>query len=394
MGFPARVKRLLRVFLPALLNAGLYLCAMSAHAGSSNSLMRVYIGTYTGAKSKGIYVSDFDPETGKLGAPELAARTGSPSFLALHPNHCFLYVVDENGNVGGKMSGAVRAFRIDPATGGLTLLNDQPSGGGGPCHLSVNHSGQCLLVANYGSGSVAALPIGADGTLGAPATKIQHVGSSINHGRQAGPHAHFIAADPDDRFALACDLGLDKILVYRLDAAKGLLVANDPPAGRVTPGLGPRHLVFHPNGRFAYVISEMGSTITAFTYDAKRGQMEEIQTLSTLPADFSGKSGGAEIQIHPSGKFLYGSNRGHDSVALFAVDSETGRLRFVECQSTQGRTPRHFEIDPSGKWLLAENQDSDSVVVFQLDQATGKLNPTGQTVSVGAPACALFWSAK
>jgi len=365
---------------------------MSANAASSTRAERVYIGTYTGAKSQGIYVSDFDPETGKLGEPVLAARASTPSFLALHPNRRYLYAVGENSNVGGKLHGAVRAFGIVADTGMLTLLNEQPSGGAGPCHLSVDRQGRCVLVANYGGGSIGALPIGADGKLGAPASVIQHVGSSVNPGRQAGPHAHFIAADADDRFALACDLGLDKVLVYRLDPAKALLVANDPPAGMVEPGLGPRHLAFHPNGRFVYVISEMGSTITAFAYDAAQGRLRELETLSTLPKDFAGTSGAAEIQIHPSGKFLYGSNRGHDSIAVFAVNSETGKLQPVQYQPTQGKTPRSLAIDPSGKWLVAENQDSDALVMFRLDPATGKLSPTGQIVSVGAPACAVFWT--
>ncbi len=363
---------------------------MSAPAASSNNPVRVYFGTYTGAKSKGIYLSEFDPASGKLSEPKLAAAASSPSFLALHPNHRFLYAVGEEREVGKRKLGAVMAFSIDPASGMLTLLNEQPSGGNGPCHLSLDHDGRCVLVANYGSGSVAAIPIQPDGTLGEPAAMIQHEGSSVNPQRQAGPHAHFITADPGNHFALACDLGLDKVLIYRLDAAKASLTTNQPPAGSLKPGLGPRHLAFHPNGRFAYVTSEMGCTVTAFNYDAKRGALEEIETLSTLPKDFSGKSYCAEIQMHPSGKFLYVSNRGHDSIAVFSVDSDTGKLKLLECTSTHGKFPRHFTLDPTGNWLLAENQNSDSVFVFRVDPKTGLLTATGESITLGAPVCAVF----
>jgi 6-phosphogluconolactonase len=245
-------------------------------------------------------------------------------------------------------------------------------------------------VANYGDGSIAALAIQADGTLAEPGTVIQHQGSSHNPERQAGPHAHFIIPDPANRFALTCDLGLDQVLVYRLDAAKSTLAANDPPFAAVKPGSGPRHLAFHPSGRFVFLINEMGSTLMAFAYDAGRGTLKELQTVSTLPENFTGTKSGAEVQVHPSGKFVYGSNRGHDSIAVFALDPASGRLTFLESQSTEGKTPRHFALDPTGQWLLAENQDSDSIVVFRVDSKTGRLSPSGQTVSVGAPVCAVF----
>ncbi len=367
---------------------------MSAHSASNATPVRVYFGTYTGAKSKGIYMSDFDPATGKLSEPQLAVTATSPSFLALHPNHRFLYAVGEDSKVGKKKMGAVMAFSIDPETGLLTLLNEQPSGGDGPCHLSVDREGRCVLTANYGSGSIAALPIESDGKVGEPATTIQHHGSSVNPQRQTGPHAHFITTDPGNRYAMACDLGLDKVLVYKLNAAKASLVTNDPPAGVVKAGLGPRHLAFHPNGRIAYVVSEMGCTVTAFAYTPKTGALEEIETVSTLPSDFKGKSYCAEIEVHPSGKFLYISNRGHNSIAVFDVDSKTGKLKLNECISTEGKFPRHFTLDPSGKWLIAENQNSDSIVVFAVDAKTGKLTPTGQTLPLGAPACAVFLSPK
>jgi 6-phosphogluconolactonase len=385
-----KLLRPLRLLWPVLVGQLLYHPAMSATAASTNSLMRVYIGTYTGAKSKGIYVSPFDPATGKLGPAELAVRTASPSFLAVHPNGRFLYAVGETSNLGGKKVGAVRAFSLDEKTGSLALLNQQSSGGAGPCHLAVDKEGKCLLVANYGSGSIAALPIQADGKLAEASTIIQHEGSSVNPQRQAGPHAHFITPDSANRFVFACDLGLDKVLIYRLDPARGALVPNDPPFASVQPGSGPRHLVFSPDRRFAYVINEIGATMTAFVYDAKRGSLKESQSLSTLPPGFTGVKSCAEVQIHPSGRFLYGSNRGHDSIAVYAINPKTGKLSWVDCPSTQGKAPRHFAIDPTGQWLLAENQDSDNIIVFRLDTTTGRLSPTGQVVEVGSPVCAVF----
>jgi len=351
---------------------------------------RVYFGTYTDTKSKGIYVSQFDSATGKLSEPELAAETKSPSFLAVHPNRRILYAVGEMTVLDGKRSGAVNAFSIAAKTGKLTPLNQQPSAGLGPCHLAVDAAGRCVLVANYSSGSVASLPILKDGRLGPPASQIQHTGSSVNPQRQTGPHAHFITPDPSNRFALACDLGLDKVLVYRLDAKHATLTANDPPFGTVPPGAGPRHLVCSPNGKFVYVINEMGSSLTAFRFDPRRGGLKELQTLSTLPEKFDRENTCAEVQVHPSGKCIYGSNRGHDSIAVFAVDKKSGELTLIENQSTQGQTPRHFAVDPTGAWLLAENQASDSVVVFRIDGQTGRLEPIGETVTVGAPVCAVF----
>lgn len=379
---------------PVLACGLVYPPAMFAETVSANDTTLVYFGTYTGAKSKGIYVSRFDSATGRLTAPELAVATPSPTFLALHPSRRFLYAVGETTTLGAKRTGAVSAFSLDAKTGQLTLLNQQSSGGAGPCHVAVDESGKCLLVANYGSGSIEALPIQADGALAEPGTVIQHQGSSVNPARQAGPHAHFITTDPANRFALACDLGLDQVLVYRLDPAKAALVANDPPFVAVKPGSGPRHLAFHPSGRFVFLINEMGSTLTVFAYDAKRGVLKEGQTISTLPQEFTGKSSGAEVQVHPSGKFVYGSNRGHDSIAVFGFDPKRGQLTCLQHQSTEGKTPRHFAFDPTGKWLLAENQESDSVVVFRVDAKTGSLNPTGQTISVGAPVCAVFVPAK
>lgn len=356
----------------------------------------VYFGTYTSGPSKGIYAARFDASTGKLSEPELVAETKNPSFLAVHPTESFLYAVGEVNSTQGQRAGAVNAYALDAKTGKLTALNQQTSGGTGPCHVAVDATGKSVLVANYGSGSIAALPIQSDGSLGAAATTIQHTGSSVNPKRQAGPHAHFITPAPDNRFALACDLGLDKVLVYQLDAATAKLATNNPPHAVVPSGSGPRHLAFHPNGKFVYVINEMALTVTTFSYDAKQGALFAEQSISTVPADYvsTEKDSTAGIAAHPSGKFVYGSNRGHNSIAVFSVDAKTGKLTLIQNESTQGKTPRHFALDPSGRWLLAENQNSDSVVVFAIDAATGRLKPTGQTVAIGSPVCAVYVKAE
>jgi 6-phosphogluconolactonase len=372
--------------------AGGFPSAPSLHAEGSreNHSMFVYIGTYTGAKSKGIYLLRLDSRTGTLTFVGLAAETPSPSFLTLHPNRRFLYAVNEIDEFAGKKSGAVSAFAIQPDSGMLRLLNQQPSEGDGPCHITVDRSGKCVLIANYGGGSVAVLPIHDDGQLSPATAFIQHKGSGVDRSRQEGPHAHSINVDLGNRFAIAADLGLDKLLVYRFDPAKGTLAANDPPWTTVKPGAGPRHFAFHPTGKFAYVINEIHCTVTAFTYDGERGVLKEIQTLSTLPDGVKEGYSTAEVQVHPSGKFLYGSNRGHNSIAVFAIDQETGKLTLVENQPTQGRMPRNFGIDPAGTYLLAANQDSDSVVVFRIDPETGKLKPTGQKIEVPRPVCVKY----
>jgi 6-phosphogluconolactonase len=352
----------------------------------------VYFGTYTGPKSKGIYVARFDSKTGKVSPPEVAAETASPSFLVIHPNRKFLYAVGEIDNFGGKKEGAVNAFSIDAQTGKLTLLNQQPSGGAGPCHVTADKTGKAVLVANYGGGSIASLPVQDDGKLGAAATFIQHKGSSVNARRQQAPHAHSINTDVHNRFAVAADLGLDKLLVYKLNADKATLEPNNPPHATVKPGAGPRHFAFHPTGRYAYVINELDCTATAFDYDGKRGVLKEIQTISTLPPGESVQPGysTAEIQAHRSGRFVYGSNRGHDTIVVYRVDVETGKLTHVENEPTQGRTPRNFGIDLSGDYLFAANQGSDTVVLFRIDRKTGALEPTGEVVQVPTPVCVKF----
>lgn len=355
--------------------------------------MLVYFGTYTnGPKSKGIYVSRLNPATGALSAPQLAAEASSPSFLAVHPNGQYIYSVNELNTFEGKPTGGVSAFAIDRSTGLLKLLNQQPSVGAGPAHLVVDREGRNVLVANYGGGSVTVLPLERNGKLKSPSASVQHTGSSVNPQRQKEPHAHSINVDAANRFAYVADLGLDKILIYRFDPAKGLLTLNDPPSVGVKPGSGPRHFALHPNGRYAYLINEITCTLTAFTTDSSKGELKEIQTVSTLPASqaMEPRFSGAEVQVHPSGKFVYASNRGHDSIAVFSIDLNTGRLTAVQNQSTLGNTPRGFGIDPDGGYLLAGNQRSDSVVVFRIDQQSGKLTPTGTKIEIGAPVCVKF----
>ncbi len=360
----------------------------SADAGEDR--MVVYIGTYTGGGSKGIHVFHLNPSSGALDPAGVGEGVTNPSFLALHPGGRFLYAACETGNYGGKKTGSVAAFAVDPKTGALTLLNQQPSEGTSPCHLVVDREGKHVLVANYSSGTVAALPVGGDGRLG-PATSVaKHEGSSVNPRRQKEPHAHSINLDAAGRFAFAADLGIDKVMVYRFDPGKGTLAAHDPAFAAMAPGSGPRHFAFHPGGRYAYVINELLSTVTAFGYDAERGTLKEIQTVTTLPQDFQGNNSTAEIRVSPDGRFLYGSNRGHDSLAIFSIDPETGRLTPSGHQPTGGKTPRNFGIDPSGTWLLAANQNSDTVVAFRIDRATGKPQPTGTVLQVSKPVCVKF----
>ncbi len=361
-------------------------------AASDKTNCLVYVGTYTGPKSQGIYQFQLDLAGGKCTSPVLAAEVKNPSFLAIHPTTKYLYAVSEISDPAKGRTGGVSAFTLDRATGKLTALNAQSSGGAGPCHLVVDPSGRSVLVANYGGGSVAALPIDADGTLRPAAAKIQHTGSSVNPSRQKEPHAHSINVDPTDRFAIAADLGLDKLLVYRFDPASSSLSANDPPSAAVPPGSGPRHFAFHPDGKFAYAINEILCTLTAFAYDGQRGVLTALETVTTLPAGETLKPeySTAEVQVHPSGKFVYGSNRGHDSISVFAVDPQRGKLTPVQNQPTLGKTPRGFGIDPTGQFLLAGNQDSHTITVFRIDAQTGRLSPTGQQVEVGTPVCVKF----
>lgn len=362
--------------------------ALDATAGKDGGQYLVYVGTYTGKGSKGIYAFPFDAKTGKAGEPRLMAETESPSFVAISPNRKFLYAANEISNYEGKSAGSITAYAIGPH-GELTLLNRETSGGSGPCFVTVDRTGKTVLVANYGGGSIETLPIGPDGRLGAPASFIQHHGSSVDKQRQEGPHAHSINVSPDDRYAFAADLGLDKIFIYRLDSKTSKLMPNVPAFGQVAPGSGPRHFAFHPDGRHAFVINEMASTLTAFDYNPKTGALKEIETVSTIPNPVPGNST-AEVAVHPSGKWVYGSNRGHNSIAIFSFDAGTGRLKPVGHQPTGGRTPRNFALDPSGHFLLAANQDSGSITVFRVDSSNGHLTPTGQSIAVSMPVCVRF----
>lgn len=381
---------LLRVFSAFALGFSVVTIATAADRAEAPRAFRVYFGTYTKAPSKGIYRSSLDVATGKLSPAELAVEARDPAFLAVHPQGNVLYAIDESSDPAKTPQQGVSAYALDAKSGGLTLINQQSAGGPGPCHLTVDAEGRCVLVANYSGGSVVALPIGMQGRLGAPLPPQQHRGSSVNPARQKEPHAHQIVVSPDNRYALAPDLGIDRVMVYRLDAAKAALTPATPAA--LPPGSGPRHLAFHPSGQFVYVINELLCTIAAFRYDGARGELKDLQSVSTLPAGESVQKGysTAEIVAHPNGKFLYGSNRGHNTIAVFAIDATTGRLTPVEHPSTRGKTPRHFAIDPTGTWLLAENQDSGTVVVFRIDPTSGRLTPTGQALEVPSPVCAVF----
>ena len=349
----------------------------------------MYAGTYTGGASKGIYAFRFQPSTGKTVSLGLAAESVSPSFLAVHPDRRTLYAVNE-APVSEGGNGSISAFAIDGKTGRLKFLNKVSSGGRDPCHLTIDQYGRWLLAANYSSGSISVFPIKDDGRLGEASTVVQHRGSGKDPQRQEGPHAHSVNLSPDGRFLLVSDLGLDKILIYRFDSAKGSLTANDPPYVKLSAGSGPRHISFHPNGRFVYQINELNSTLTAFAYDADGGSLREAETISTLPQGFSGKSTTAEVAVHPDGKFVYGSNRGHDSIAVFAVKGDKCILEPVAYVSTRGKTPRQFAIDPTGDYLFAANQNSGEIVVFRIERTTGKLTATDVVLKVPNPVCVVF----
>jgi 6-phosphogluconolactonase len=343
-----------------------------------------YLGTYTrGDKSKGIYVGKLDPDTGKLGTLELAAEADNPSFVALSPNGKFLYAVAEAGG------GGVAAFSVG-AEGKLAKLNELPTGGTGTCHVWVDATGRNVFAANYGGGSFAVFQTKPDGSLAERTTFIQLEGSGPNPKRQAKSYGHSIYTDAANQFVYGCDLGSDNVWTYRLDAAKGTLTATDPASGKVPPGSGPRHLAIHPNGKYAYTNNEMGMSVTAFSRDPAKGTLTALETVSTLPEGTSidGLST-AEIFCHPTGKWLYVSNRTHDTIAVFAIGAE-GKLKFLEAAPAQVKVPRGFGIDPSGKWLVAGGQNDHRIAVLKIDQETGKLTPTGQTAEVGAPVCVLF----
>ncbi len=391
---------MLRPHLPALA----LLFAMFTPLAASPQAYHVYFGTYTNAKteSQGIYRSRLDLVTGHLSPAELAAPAKDPAFLALHPNGKFLYALDESSDPKRTPTTGLSAYAINPTTGVLTLLNQQTPGGPGPCHLAVDATGQTLLVANYSGGSVSAISVQPDGHLGALGSVVKHTGASVNPGRQKAPHAHGIYFAPDHRFAFAPDLGIDRVVGYRVDPAAATLALVESgtgvpptsvtPGATLPPGSGPRHLTFHPTGKFVYVINELLCTMTAFTYESTAGTLTSIQTISTLPPGEAVPKGTstAEVQVHPNGKFLYGSNRGANTLVVYTIDGKTGQLTYLENVSTLGQTPRHFALDPTGTWLLAENQDSSTVAVFRVDPKSGRLTPTGPLVAVPAPVAAVF----
>jgi 6-phosphogluconolactonase len=350
----------------------------------------LYVGTYTGKGSEGIYAYRFDPATGETRSLGLAAATDNPSFFAVDPNGRFLYAVNELDTFRNEPTGAVSVFAIDRASGTLKLLQQVPSLGKGPAHVSLDKAARYLMVANYNGGNVAVFPIGNDGRLGPHTAFVQDVGSSVDPERQAGPHAHSIQVTNDNRFAITADLGIDKLLVYRFDATEGTLTPGSPPFVKVDPGAGPRHVAFATSGKFIYLVNEMASTVTVFAYKPGEGTLLRKQTISTLPKKFGGKNTAAEIVMSANGRFLYVSNRGHDSIVVFSIDPDDGNLKFLDRVPSGGKTPRHFALDPTGKWLFAANQDSDNIILFQIDQRSGRLTPTSRSLKIVSPVCVRF----
>ena len=344
----------------------------------------VYFGTHRSGPNIGFSLAHFDTDTGTLTKPEFLLEARDPAFFVIHPDGRHLYTCNSGA------PGAVSVYEIAPHTGQLTFLNQEPAGGNDTSYISLDRTGHYALAANYQGGNIAVFALKPDGSLGDRTAFVQHTGSSVNPQRQTHPYAHSIITDPSNHFALVADLGVDKVFVYRFNEKNGSLEPNDPPFAGVAPGSGPRHVKFHPNGRWVYVVSEIASTITAFNWDSAKGTLTGFQTVSTLPDDFKGASTAAEMEVHPNGKFLYASNRGHDSLAVFAIDQKTGRLTPIEHVSSGGKTPRNFAFDPTGKWILCTNHGSDNAVVFRVDENTGRLTQAGQPVAVPYPFCERF----
>ena len=360
------------------------LISFTAATDASAADMFVYFGSHRSGPNIGFSLAHFDTDTGALTKPEFLLEAPEPAYFVITPDGRHLYTCNSGNNA------TVSAYEIDPHTGHLTFLNRGATGGGDTSYVSLDQTGHYALAANYDGGSIAVFALKPDGGLGARTAFVQHTGSGINPQRQTHAYAHSIVTDPDNKFALAADLGLDKLFVYRFDARDGSLQPNDPPFVTVKPGSGARHVKFHPNGKWVYLITEMGCTIYAFNWNAANGTLAEFQSVSTLPEDFKGVSTCAEMLVHPNGKFLYGSNRGHDSLAVFAIDAASGRLKLLECVACGGKTPRNFAFDPTGKWILCANQDGNNAVVFRIDENTGRLTQTGQPVSVPTPYCPRF----
>lgn len=345
----------------------------------------VYVGTYTGEASKGIYAFTFDDRSGELTPLGLVAETPSPSFLTASSDGKFLLAVNELQSFRGAPGGSITSFAIDPTTSKLTEISVQPSQGASPCHLMLDRTGKYLAVANYSGGNFALFPVGADGRL-RPATSVVDGKAHAS----TKPLGHMVGFDAGNRFLVAADKGLDRMLVYRFDASNGSLTANQSPAAALPAGSGPRHFAFHPNGRWLFTINELAATITTFSWDSKSGSLTTLGSVPTRPAGVDTGTT-AEIAVHPNGRFVYGSNRGHDSIAVFAVGT-SGALTLVEHESTRGETPRNFALDPSGRWLIAANQRSNTLAVFSIDQTSGALSPVGPLTSVGSPVSIIFTS--
>jgi 6-phosphogluconolactonase len=348
----------------------------------------VYIGTYTGETSKGIYAFRFDDSSGGLTPLGLVAETPSPSFLTASANGRFVFAVNELQSFGGAASGSVTSFAVDPGTAKLSEISVQPTKGAGPCHLVLDRTGRYLAVANYGGGNYAIFPVGADGRLQPAASVVAGEGAEPNPSPAIKRLGHAVGFDADNRFLVTADKGLDRMLVYRFDASDGGLTPNQPPSAALPPGSGPRHFAFHPNRRWLFTISEQAATITTFAWDQKSGSLTAFASVPTRPDGVTGGST-AEIAVHPSGRFVYGSNRGHNSIAVFSVGGD-GMLTLVEHESTRGQTPRNFALDPTGRWLIAANQRSGTLAVFSIDQTTGALSPVGPLADVGSPVSVIF----
>jgi 6-phosphogluconolactonase len=375
----SRFRRNLR-FLLIVLAGGLL--APEAAAAADNL---VFFGSHSVGPDRGISVAHFDSATGALTRPELVLVTPAPAFFVLHPDGRHLYACNSNDFAKGYTGETVSAYAIEPGSGRLSLVNQQQTGGADPTYLALDSTSRHLLVANYKGGSVAVLAVRPDGSLGERTAFFQHTGSSVDPKRQTQPYAHCVRLDPANRFALVADLGVDKVLVYRFDPRDGSLAPGDPPFVKVTPGAGPRHLTFHPNGRLLYLVNEMACSIVAYAWDPARGTLAELQTISALPAAFKDANTSAEIEAHPNGRFLYATNRGHDSIAVFVIDPITGTLTLVEHEASQGRSPRNFEFDPSGRFMIVTNHRSDNAMVFGIEEASGRLTPVGQPVEVPSP---------
>lgn len=355
-----------------------------------NDWLYLYIGTYTDGESEGIYLYKMNSKTGELKYVSVTGNIDNPSFLAIDKTGKYLYAVKELTEFEGKKSGAIAAYKVDAETKALEFINHTATEGGAPCHLIVDKNNEYVLSANYVGGNACAIKISEDGSLGEITGLVQHKGSGPNTGRQEGPHAHSVNMDPQNKYLFVADLGIDKIMIYKL-SEEGELKENEPAYAETAPGAGPRHFTFHPNGKFAYVINELDNTVTAFLFNDSTGALILIDSYTTLPDNFEGESYCADIHIHPSGNFLYGSNRGDNSIVIFSINRESGKLTLVGHESTRGNWPRNFTIDPTGKLLLVANQKSNDIFVFNIDQVKGTLNYTGNSAKLPSPVCLLFY---